>query len=562
MNKDNCMINDISELIHNNIINEDSVYPLVFIGFVLKKYDIDFNGKFDNLISFISYVKNSIDNVSFSSNEKNLLSESLNMIMNNSYQYNYQYIIKFINQFDKTDFLNFIRIPIELGRGRCSISNNLNEICINLLDIKKNSGFFFFFCETGNMLTSVVDKNITVSVTGYEVNLNKLLYTRIKMYMMNCDFTYETISYEDEIDNSISYDSIVCIPSFGIDSNSDSVKCKKFEYKKGNSYYWSYVDKALSILKSKGKAIFIFPKTPMSKIPDSNIREYLIRNKLVELIIELPEKIFNDTAISTAMLVLSKNNNTVKVIDATDMYLKINSSINNIDFNKIMSCIEKDNKYSKTIVDKVFENNNYSFIPSIYIKDVSKDMSNPVLLKNYIVATRGYRGSIEVEKNNNTCKYLKLSNIIDGEVVKNTLSNIKYDESLSKYLLKDKDVVITARGSRFECAVIRIKPEEKIVCGENFFILRVINKELNSYYLSAFLNSEKGQESIFSKQIRSTILSLKSESLLNSYIDLISIDMQSKIEQIEKTKLFVKEGYRDELNKLNKSLKDLMLGGN
>ena len=558
MNKQISMMNDISEMIHNNIIKSDTIYPLVFIGYISKKFEIDIHGEFENLISFISYLKDNIDNLSYSSDEKNLLSESLNMIMGITNQYNFSEMIKFIIKYDKTDYLDFIRVPINIERGSVTTLSNINELIIELLNIKKNSNLLDMSCGNGNLLTEVVDKNIGTSVTGYETNMNELLYTRIRMYMLNCDFSYEISSYNDEVNNSLSYDSIVCIPPFGLNVCNDNLTYKNFEYKNGNSYYWSYVDKAISIMKTKGKAIFVFPKMPMFKIPDSNIREYLIRNKLVEKIIELPDKLFSNTSIGTIMLVLSKNNNTVKVIDASEMSLKVNRFISNIDINKVMNCIENNSKYSKDIVDKDFENNNFSFIPSIYTKDVSKKMKNPVLLKNYITAIRGYRGTIESELKENTCKYLKLTNIVDGEVIKDTLSNIKYDESLDKYLLKDKDVVITARGSRFECAVVRIKDNEKIVCGENFFILRVLNQELNSYYLSVFLNSDKGQESIFSKQVRTTILSLKSEELLNSYIDLISKDKQKQIEKIEENKFILKDSYRSELLSLNNKLNELL----
>src|SRR5574344_1634757 len=100
MNKQISMMNDISEMIHNNIIKSDTIYSLVFIGYISKKFEIDIHGEFENLISFISYLKANIDNLSYSSDEKNLLSESLNMIMGITNQYNFSEMIKFIIRYD------------------------------------------------------------------------------------------------------------------------------------------------------------------------------------------------------------------------------------------------------------------------------------------------------------------------------------------------------------------------------------------------------------------------------------------------------------------------------
>ena len=48
------------------------------MGYMVNKYNLDINGKFENKIAFISYIKESIDKLSYSKDELSLLSEALN----------------------------------------------------------------------------------------------------------------------------------------------------------------------------------------------------------------------------------------------------------------------------------------------------------------------------------------------------------------------------------------------------------------------------------------------------------------------------------------------------
>ena len=87
---------ELSTLIHENVITDKDIYSLVFIGYMVNKYNLDINGKFENKIAFISYIKESIDNLSYSKNELSLLSEALNNIMYSLSDYSVKRIIKFI----------------------------------------------------------------------------------------------------------------------------------------------------------------------------------------------------------------------------------------------------------------------------------------------------------------------------------------------------------------------------------------------------------------------------------------------------------------------------------
>ena len=545
--------NELSTLIHENVITDKDIYSLVFIGYMISKYNLDIDGKFENHIAFISYIKENIDNLSYSKDELTLLSEALNNIMMSLSDYSVKKIIKFISNYDKQVFVEFVSTPINGFRDPyMNVPESLSELVLKI--INKNGSILDLCCGNGDFLVKAVDKNCDYSVTGYERNLHRLLNARIRMLMMNCYYNFEHTSPLEHPIDDLKYDSIFCIPLFGERIDNDKLNTTNFEIKKTNTNYWYYVDRILSMLKPKSKGVIVLPELPMFKNPDSTIREYLVKNKLVEAIIELPEKIFSNTGIGTIMLVLSKNNNYCRLIDARDMCFKINRTTNSIDVDKVYNSYIEETDNVKLVVDRDFEERGYSFIPSKYITNIIDDIKNPKLLKEYVTITRGYRGKPTNSENIEKCKYIKLSNISDGEILKDSLEIIDYDKTMDKNLVQDKDILITARGSRFESSIIRINDNEKIVCSDAFFVLRIVNNDLNPYYLNVYLNSELGQQAIFANQIKSSALIINANGLLNTFIDFISKEKQEEIEKIEIKKHSIKEQYKKDIKKLEEEI--------
>ena len=57
MEKINMLENELNTMLHDGIINDNNVYPLIFISYMINKYD--------DYITFISYIKENIDNLSY-----------------------------------------------------------------------------------------------------------------------------------------------------------------------------------------------------------------------------------------------------------------------------------------------------------------------------------------------------------------------------------------------------------------------------------------------------------------------------------------------------------------
>lgn len=549
---------DLQNLIHANTVSKQNVYSLIFVGFLIKKYDILMNCKFDNFLTFIQYIKEEISTKSYSQDELSLMNQSLNNLtvdfnLNNI---GIKQVVDFINNYSKESYLEFIRIDLKnnLEKYNADMPEELSKLVSKILNTKKGGKLVDLICGNGNFLTTVADDNPTISVFGLTKSQNSLLNTEIRLYMLNCDYQ---VDFESEItikESFSSYDSIFCL--LPPDIKDKNIYYNNFTNTKNNSVLWKYIDNAISMLNAKGKAIFILNNAPLFRNTELEFRKYLIDNKLVETIIELPSNILYHTGINTTMLILSKNSNMVNMIDATNMTINLSKYQKTVDIDKIYNAyISKENKIS----DSIIKDKNYSFITSNYLNDTSKSMNHPVKLKDYIDVYRGYRRSKVNENNKETIKIIQVANLNTNFIDVNDLETINYDISMEKDLLKDKDIIFSRFANNFQCKMVHLKENEKVIASENIIILRV--KDLNNlspYYLEEYLNSDAGKETIFANQVKSTATLIQMSGLSDTYIDLISYSKQLEIEKLCISKYDEMKENKEKINSINSSIKDLL----
>lgn len=549
---------DLQNLIHANTVSKQNVYSLIFVGFLIKKYDILMNCKFDNFLTFIQYIKEEISTKSYSQDELSLMNQSLNNLtvdfnLNNI---RIKQVVDFINNYSKESYLEFIRIDLKnnLEKYNADMPEELSKLVSKMLNTKKGGKLVDLICGNGNFLTTVANDNPTISVFGLTKSQNSLLNTEIRLYMLNCDYQ---VDFESEItikESFSSYDSIFCL--LPPDIKDKNIYYNNFTNTKNNSVLWKYIDNAISMLNAKGKAIFILNNAPLFRNTELEFRKYLIDNKLVETIIGLPSNILYHTGINTTMLILSKNSNMVNMIDATNMTINLSKYQKTVDIDKIYNAyISKENKIS----DSIIKDKNYSFITNNYLNDTSKSMNHPVKLKDYIDVYRGYRGSKVNENNKETIKNIQVANLNTNFIDVNDLETINYDISMEKDLLKDKDIIFSRFANNFQCKMVHLKENEKVIASENIIILRV--KDLNNlspYYLEEYLNSDAGKETIFANQVKSTATLIQISGLSDTYIDLISYSKQLEIEKLCISKYDEMKENKEKINFINSSIKDLL----
>lgn len=137
---------------------------------------------------------------------------------------------------------------------------------------------------------------------------------------------------------------------------------------------------------------------------EQKIREYLIRNNLVESIIQLPSNIFTYTSISTTILIIRKNktNNNIFFMDCSNDFTK--SKINIFQYEKSFDTLSKrleiDN-YSKIVTNSEIEKNDYNLSVSSYItqKDNREEIDIKQLNKDIIeLREKNYKNFKELDE--------------------------------------------------------------------------------------------------------------------------------------------------------------------
>ena len=160
----------------------------------------------------------------------------------------------------------------------------------------------------------------------------------------------------------------------------------------------------------------------------SEIRKYLIKEDLVEAIIQLPTDLFYNTGIATYVWVVSKNKKAnrlgkVQLIDASKCFVKRRKNIGNKRVDLDNSCIElivkAYNEFSNNLYEnanlvvesKVFENEFFGYTKVTVETAIADENGNPILKK----------GKMQVEKGKTDTEIIPLKDDIDEYFEKNVL---------------------------------------------------------------------------------------------------------------------------------------------
>ena len=160
----------------------------------------------------------------------------------------------------------------------------------------------------------------------------------------------------------------------------------------------------------------------------SEIRKYLIKEDLVEAIIQLPTDLFYNTGIATYVWVVSKNKKAnrlgkVQLIDASKCFAKRRKNIGNKRVDLDNSCIElivkAYNEFSNNLYEnanlvvesKVFENEFFGYTKVIVETAIADENGKPILKK----------GKMQAEKGKTDTEIIPLKDDIDEYFEKNVL---------------------------------------------------------------------------------------------------------------------------------------------
>lgn len=423
----------------------------------------------------------------------------------------------------------------------------------------------------GVFLTEAILEGVAKEYSGIEICRDSAIVSKIKILIFGMNLgniKCGDLFNEDYISNNASkYDAVFCHMPMNMKLEKEAlVQTGLFDDYNANRLAkrdseWAFIKVMQRLTSEKGRSVALVRAGILFTEMGKKYRRELVESGKLEAVILLPANILNSTSVQTALIVLSSNKTSVKMIDASSYYSegrRVNY-ITDSDIDMIYDLYyregadiyysddENPRKEFKNVSYDVVADNDYSFEPKRYLLNGSAAFKNAVKLGD--LTERIFRGTqikaddhdtmMELYGDETNCYLLNLSDISSG-FINDNLENVNVDDftRLKKYMLQQGDVVISARGTKISVAVADNLEDRNIIATGNLIVIRC-KESLDPYYLKAFFESESGKNLLKSVQTGSMIFAINPKQIKEIAIELLEIEKQKMIG--EKAKWMVDE---------------------
>lgn len=435
-------------------------------------------------------------------------------------------------------------------------NDSINQLALQILNPAQGEDILDICSGQGNFLAETFRKAPEANLFGQEIAPRNVLISNIRLYKLGAG-NY-TIKEGDAIKNPAFFDGdffkqfdkvfsnfpfLMRIDDESINAVTKYWKTYPIELSKKNTADWLFIGTALNQLKEDGKVVAVMCSGPLFKQNDRDVRAKLVGDGMIEAIIHLPEDMLSYTRISTDMIILSHDNEAVKMIDASDICIqgrRVNEfSPENID--RILSLYHSNNEstVSRIVSREEIRINDFSLDPTRYLVYNRIKVHSPITLGD--VAEKIFRGiqisADELDTINqpnpeikHPYKLLNIGDVNFGEIAKDLpLAYVEPSKRFDRYCLENGDILLPAKGTKIKTAVADIDDEDRIIATGNIIVIRVKQHKINPYYLKAFLDSSTGQKLLRSVQTGTAMVSISPGQLEVMEISLLDQEKQDRI---------------------------------
>ena len=308
--------------------------------------------------------------------------------------------------------------------------------------------------------------------------------------------------------------------------------------KRIHSADWIFVFAATEMLTSDGIAAVILPDGPLFNLPDQDVRKYFVKQGWIKAIIKLPPQLFQSTAIKCNLMLLSRENASIRFADASDIFHsgRRYNVFTDEDIASICRMMQEDSESVICVDNQEVLKNGAHLVPESYLKTVDEKLNqlNPTPLNQ--VAYSIIRGapmnskmldSISSEEPTGF-QFLTLSDIQDGRIQSELSYLTTIDVKQKKYCLQDGDVILSKNSAPFKVATADANDGQILVNG-NLYIIRLKQDLILPYYLQAYLQSENGQNALKGISQGTSFSTISVDALRSLEIPLPPMEVQKKI---------------------------------
>lgn len=434
------------------------------------------------------------------------------------------------------------------SRGTMTTPNSILKLANKLLDVKAGENVANVCCGSGTYIVSAALEEADASYRGYDINVSNKAAAMMKAELLKADIQITlcdvfTLADTDEVPK---FNKIFANYPFGLKlrnlgSGISYLKKLAEQYpglSKATSSDWVYNALLCDMLAENGRAIGVMTNGSTWNSIDIPMRKYFVEHKLVECVIALPSKLFTGTNIPTTLIVLSHDNDVVRMIDATKHFHKgrRQNEFSDEDIETIMEALTTDHEYSRSISIEELRRNEYTLSLSRYAVN-NTSFHNSVPFESVIKSiSRGAPCTAKqldemVSDGVTNMQYLMLSNIQNG-IIDDKLPYLSYiDPKYERYCLKNNALILSKNGYPYKVAVASVKEGQHILANGNLYIIELDEEKANPYYVKAFFDSELGHAVLKSITVGAVMPNIGVDKLKKVEIPLPSMAEQERIAQ-------------------------------
>lgn len=433
-------------------------------------------------------------------------------------------------------------------KGTMTTPPSILNLAHKLLNVKAGESVADVCCGSGTYMVSAALEESRASYHGFEINAANRASALMRSELIDADMevTLCDVFTVADSDPMPKFDKIFANYPFGLKLRNLGAGAAYLErlaeqypgLSKATSSDWVFNALLYDLLTEKGKAVGIMTNGSTWNSIDMPMREYFVERKMVECVISLPGKMFASTNIATTLIILSHNNDSIRMIDATKhcQQGRRQNEFSEENIATIMDALSNDHDYCKSISIEELRANEYNLSLSRY---ASEDLSfrNGVPFESVIKSiSRGAPCTASqldemVSDSVTNMQYLMLANIQDG-MIDDKLPYLAYiDPKYERYCLKNNTLIISKNGYPYKVAVASVQEGQRILANGNLYIIELDETKANPYFIKAFFDSEQGHAVLKSITVGATIPIIGVDKLKKVEIPLPSMEEQERIAQ-------------------------------
>ena len=428
-------------------------------------------------------------------------------------------------------------------RTQFATSESVSKLAVRLLSIDDFESVADLCCGYGGFMVAAHKKNPCNMITGYELSTDTAVAAELRALVMgdNVRVLQENV-FSLGMDGDRKFTKIFCHPPYGgkrlndlsASGFAEAVSDEYPELQKLPFTDWFFSTLAVTLLSPGGKAVCLMNNGTLRGSLERRIRENFVRRGLVEAVIALPPRLLYGSGTGVSLVVFSRGNKKVRMVDATGSYTEAYGMniLSEEDILDIHRSFKLGSSITKDVAPDELAANDYTLHPERYFMELTR-FKNGVPLKSVIKhITRGVAWRREdvarLETDEETgIRYVNVNHLSDGMIEEDLPCLKSIDNRYRRYCLKNNDLLISKQG--WKVAVGKVKEDEVILVTNNFYILDIDETKANPYYIQAFLESVQGKKLLKSISSGSAREFVAANDLENIEIPLPSLEEQQII---------------------------------